>query len=561
MIGPSSRRSRIALWTSGLAAIFLFRLAFGLSSEFFFEDQTQIFLIGLRSYATGHWPYFGADVVWTRSQIPGALQGLLVGVPLQIVPAPESSFVLLNLLSFSAICLLAWYVTRSLPSLPKWLVFGWFLTTPWTLQFGTTMLNPSYAIPAAIVFFIGFFEAVPLFTLQLLRPAIAHAMMGAAVVWVAQFHLSWPLLGPYALAAWLSRWRDGGRALARNACAAIAGAAVPFLFIAPTLWKYGVAGGSGGTGENLHPHFVNPWILVTSLARFLSFPSLEVSRFIATDGAKRLELFEQHKWLAVPAAIVWVAGIIQPVWMLVELIRPVSRLPVEDRRNQWRALRLLVVASIALVYASYFFVIEPPQAHAFYVLSPIAFLVAGYWWLRIDSPRSRRWAAAILAANVVFHTGLAIVQFPDRSLYKRRDVVVAAIRSKNFEMIGHRRPFALDAGPYQLDPAIPRDVQRDVVFSGAAFTRRFDGSVHWSFRVENRNPRVAYRDILYYTTYRRADGSEVQRHEFIKDIFEPCDNRAVELNDGYVRTDFVDATIRMVAAEAIAPAVSACAVQ
>ena len=69
---------------AALAALFAFRLAFGLSSEFFFEDETQVFLIGLKHYATGNWPFFGADVVWTRSEIPGALQGLLVSLPLRI---------------------------------------------------------------------------------------------------------------------------------------------------------------------------------------------------------------------------------------------------------------------------------------------------------------------------------------------------------------------------------------------------------------------------------------------------------------------------------------------
>src|SRR5437762_11224423 len=82
-----------------LAALFAFRLAFGLSSEFFFEDETQIYLMGLRHFATGLWPYFGPDVVWTKSEIPGALQALLVGVPLDLVPVPDAPFVLLNVLS------------------------------------------------------------------------------------------------------------------------------------------------------------------------------------------------------------------------------------------------------------------------------------------------------------------------------------------------------------------------------------------------------------------------------------------------------------------------------
>ena len=54
---------------------------------------------GLRFFATGRWPYFGPDLVWTKSEIPGALQALLVGIPLKLVPVPEAPFAVLNLLS------------------------------------------------------------------------------------------------------------------------------------------------------------------------------------------------------------------------------------------------------------------------------------------------------------------------------------------------------------------------------------------------------------------------------------------------------------------------------
>src|SRR6266545_1294252 len=154
-----SHRRLIAV--TSLVALFAFRLAFGLSSEFFFEDETQIFLNGLRYYTTGQWPYFGPDVVWTKSEIPGALQGVLVGAPLYIVAAPESPFVLLNLLSFAALAGLAWYATRRVPTAPRWLVWGWFMSVPWTLQFSTHIINPSYVLPAAVVFFLGFFESIP----------------------------------------------------------------------------------------------------------------------------------------------------------------------------------------------------------------------------------------------------------------------------------------------------------------------------------------------------------------------------------------------------------------
>src|SRR6185295_11182295 len=210
-----------------LAALFAFRLLFGLCSEFFTEDETQIFLLGLRYHATGHWPFFGPDVVWTKSEIPGALQALLVSVPLSLAPIPEAPFVLLNLLSFGALAALAWYTCQQLPRLPRWLIWGWFLTIPWTLQFSTHVINPSYVLPAAIVFFLGFFEAIPALSLRRISPPAAHALMGDAITWVMQIHMSWPLLAPFLLVGWLSRRGDGAGALVVNAAACAAGALIP----------------------------------------------------------------------------------------------------------------------------------------------------------------------------------------------------------------------------------------------------------------------------------------------------------------------------------------------
>jgi len=63
-----SRPSR-ALIVSFLLAAFAFRLFYGLSMPFWLEDERQVYLIGLRSFARGLWPYFGADVVWTGGQL------------------------------------------------------------------------------------------------------------------------------------------------------------------------------------------------------------------------------------------------------------------------------------------------------------------------------------------------------------------------------------------------------------------------------------------------------------------------------------------------------------
>jgi hypothetical protein len=543
-------------WVPILGAVFAFRLLFGLSSEFFFEDETQIFLLGLRYHTTSHWPLFGPDVVWTKSEIPGALQALLVGVPLKIAPIPESPFVLLNLLSFAALAALAWYTCEQLPRAPRWLIWGWFLTIPWTLQFSTHVINPSYVLPAAVVFFLGFFETVPAFSLRRLSPPIAHALMGAALTWIMQIHMSWPLLVPYVLIAWLSRRSEGTAALASNAAAFCAGALVPGLLLLPTFVQYGVQAGSGGVLRNVHPHWVSPWIIVTTLARLLSFASLEISRFIGTDGAKRLEFFQRHVWLAPAAVVVWCIGVLQPLWMCVDWWRPVRQWPPSIPRPQWRALRQLVAASVLLVYASYWFVMEPPQAHAFYVLAPIALVFAAFWWTFVDSPRSRRVAAGVLALNVCFHAGLAWAQAPELSLYKNRAPVAAAIRLRQPEMFAHRRDFAIDGGPSALERTErPYDPQRDIEVVQSSYRAGPAHSLHWTITVRNRSTVVAFRDLLYITTYVDGGNQVVdERHERLSDIFEPGASRTIDLNDGFADQPFSNARLHIVAAEALIPA-------
>jgi len=210
---------------------------------------------------------------------------------------------------------------------------------------------------------------------------------------------------------------------------------------------------------------------------------------------------------------------------------------------------------VLLVYASYWFVMEPPQAHAFYVLAPIAFLFAAYWWTMIDSPRARRVAAAALAVGILFHAGLAWAQAPELSLYRNRGVVAAAVRLKQPEMFAHRRDFAIGGGPVSLhDPARPYDPTRDMQVVSARHRPGPRNSLHWTLTLRNASAVVAFRDPLYITTYRDARGTVVdERHERIKDIFQPGDVQTIELNDGYATVPFAAADMRIAAAEALLP--------
>ncbi len=546
-VTPSQRRA--ITWTVALALIFLFRLLYGLSSELFFEDETQIFLLGLRYHATGAWPFFGPDVVWTRSEIPGALQALLVGVPLDIMPVPEAPYVLLNVLSMAALAMFAWYITARLPGLPAWLVWGWLMTVPWTLEFSTHIINPSYLLAPALIFFIGFFEAVPAFRLGKIPEPIAFVLMGAAIGWVLQIHMSWPLLMAYVTFAWWSGWNRGARALAVDAAGFACGFLLLAAFLIPTFVVFGLHGGSGGTLRNLRLHWVNPSMAVTTLARLFSFASLEIWRFIATDDGKRQVFLMRHLWIVPMAVVLWLAGLWQPIWMLREWFRTQSPFA------EWRALKLLVAGTVVLVSASYWFVLEPAQAHAFYIVAPVAFMFAAYCWTFVDSLRWRRIAATILALNVAFHAAQGYLQASQKSLYRNREVVSTAIRLKQPEMFAHRRPFAVDGGPAVLqDPSRPYDSTHDMQLADTHLTVGPRRVALWTLTLRNGNSRVAYRGVLYRTRYCDPNGQVVAEHnDRIEDVFQPGAVVQLEVNDGLVEADFATATIEVLESEALLP--------
>ena len=161
--------------------LFLFRLVYGLFAEFWFEDELQIYLIGLKSYTTGTWPFFGPDVVYTETQIPGALQALLISVPLKILAIPESPTLFLNILSFISLLYFAYYIHKRIPTIPFWLSTSWIMFLSWSMDYGTRVVNPSYVLVFSIPFFIALFELLPIYSAPLFSKKIAYLLVGSFI--------------------------------------------------------------------------------------------------------------------------------------------------------------------------------------------------------------------------------------------------------------------------------------------------------------------------------------------------------------------------------------------
>ncbi len=416
-----------------LAGAFVLRLAFGLLGEFWAADELQIFLIGLKYYATGAWPYFGPDVVYTQTQIPGGLQGLLIAAPLWVVAQPEAPYVLLNLLSMGSLCLLAWYIGRRVPGIPAWFLWPWILFSPWTLNFSTHIINPSYALTGAVLFFIAIFELLPFLTTRTIPRSLAFFLAGFGILWVYQLHLSFALMVPFALVAIGYAIWDGWRTALRAIAWFSAGALLAGLTLIPTLVQFGIAS-AAGAGANVR--FVPERLLRLPdiVARFLSLGSYELPRFIGSTSADRLGFLSRYPWVAPFAIFAGLCGVVQPFVLLIDLFR---RWP---EKPEW-GLKGVMMALIVMMWVVFAFSVKGPASHAMYVTFPLVMLYACACWARLLKHRAVRIvAAALLITGFVTHIGIAVDGFKRKSLYMNRALVVRAIQEKNDRLLGERRP-------------------------------------------------------------------------------------------------------------------------
>jgi hypothetical protein len=567
-------RSNGMLTAGLLTGAFAFRLLYGLSMPFWFEDERQVFLIGLRSFARGAWPYFGADVVWSGGQVPGALMGWLIRAPLTVWPVPEAPAVLLNLLSFAALVLFAWYLSRRVPGVPRWLVGAWLVTLPWTLNFSTHVVNPSYVLAGAVVFFVGFLEGLPAMRRGLVPFTLAWAGMGAGLFWVMQMHMSWVLLPPYVAVAaagvLAAPHAPGGPARGRVVARAVggfaAGAAITGSLLVPTWLQYGLGAGHADSVVAFHPQGLMG--LVTTAARVLSFASFEINRFLGQSRAERVLLLWREPWAVPFVAVVAVAGIAQPVWMLVTAFRRVPGGPAASA--EWTRVRLLTGATILLVYVSFFWSVRGPQAHSFYVVLPIAALFAASCW-QVSRERAgaswRRWervAAVVLACGVITHAALAVDRWSRQSLYVDRALVAAAIADRNDRYLGDRRD-TLDAVEDRrprpadgvADPGayLAANPTEDLRIVHSAWSPVAGLASRLSLTVANRSAVAAWLDIRYTATFTDAAGRVVATHEgVIKQILQPGETRDwPDVADGDLPEGATAAAMAITGAERVIP--------
>ncbi len=421
-------------------ALFAFRTAFGLCHSFFSPDELQTYLIGLKWYCHGGWPYFGPDLTVTETgfyaQIPGPLEAWMVGYPLVVWPIPEAPFLFLNLLTTGVIALLAWYLSKRLPDIPLPFLFAWIALLPWNLQESTNPLNPSYLLIGSTLFFLGFLEAVPSFSMDFLPPAVAFALMGFGIFWDMQFHQSWLLLPPFAVLAFALRLRDKRFHFVHDFVSFLVGAAPLAALLMPTYLKYGLTHSEGGfqLATSFNPS--NFLAFFTMLGRYLSLPCFETLRFLLeAHQVHHMDFFRAVPWLLPPGLFLIVMGWLQALSLIV------LGWFKDPRRPEARTLSKMALFGFLLVWVSFWFTSKLPFAHIDYVLMPLLVVYSLYAWSRWASQKRWRLLGVIcLAANLWFQAGWMIHMEGTQSLYTNRAKVAGASRQKDDQLLGERRP-------------------------------------------------------------------------------------------------------------------------
>ena len=435
-------RQRQLLGAILFLVLFLFRFYFGLCECKWWEvDERQTWLIGLKYYSTAQWPYYGPDVNGQEnqsfnSQIPGALEGLMIGLPLRLFPFPETPIAFLALMSTLGAALLAWYIRRKILSLSWAWLFTWIAVTPWSLFEGAHVINPAYDFLPSVLFFIGFFECLPVFTTGWLSSPWASAWMGFSLFWIMQFHFSYIYLIPLALYALGSHFL---RDKSWKTMAGFALGSLPTLaLIIPTWLRYGLNPGHVASGFLVSFNFYNVTEGLTVLARYLSLVCFELLRFIGQGTHERWEFLLAHPLLFLPGIILSVGGIAQPTILAFAVFK--RKHPLKD----WEALKGVMVACFLMIWISFWFTSKLPLAHIYMIFYPMLMLYSFYVWdLFLKNKTFTRAAKTFVLLGLLFMGLYAPILAQRDGLFLQRENLAQAIQQKNYHLAGERRPGTL----------------------------------------------------------------------------------------------------------------------
>jgi hypothetical protein len=432
------QKNKLLYLTTILISIFALRLTYSLTTEFWYpdEDVLQIYLIGLKYFTTGIFPYFGADLVYTKAQIPGALQAFLVSAGWFIKEIPESPFVVLNILLTSSLAFLAWYITKRVASVKPFIIWIWVFITPWSLCYFSRIINPSYVVPGAILFFIGIFEIYPMLIIKIIPEKLSFYMIGFALLWIFQLHMSWVLLIPFILLAFYFLIKNNNFKIILNRIIYfMLGCLTTGVFVIPTFLKYGLSNQNGISSTSVIQFNVEHFKEVFNyLVKYLAYSCFDTTRFFGADAAQRYNFLRDYLWASPFTVIVTIFGIIQLLFLIIFLFKK------ENPSKQWKAIKNITLLGFLLMYSSSWFSVASPGGHSTVLYFPLVMIYTAHCFEKI---LQKKWMIntmiIVFISAFIMSSAIAYKNYNTISIYKKRDAVEKALKEKDYHFVGKRR--------------------------------------------------------------------------------------------------------------------------
>jgi hypothetical protein len=421
-----------------LVIIFIFKLIYSFTNEFWYptdDDVIQIYLIGLKFLTTGEFPFFGADVVYTHSQILGGLQGILVAALWFVIRIPEAPQIFLNILLFISSLFLVWYLKKRVPGLPYLFLILWVMLIPWSVCYFTRVINPSYVVPGAILFFIGIYEIFPFLSREIIPKKWAFFFIGFSFFWIFQLHLSFFLLIPYLLLALYYLIKNGtNREKITNLAFFAMGCILTGFLILPALIIFGTRNNQGGFLSNIQLHFEHLKYIFDYITKFFSYGSYDITRFIGVNTEQRLNFLMQYKWTIPSVAILVLIGIAQEIFLVISFFRK------KNLSFKWNGVRFFTLSLLIIMIISSVFSVAIPGGHSTTLLFPAVIIYSIHCFEFLYQKKYFKiifYSSFLLA--VIMYIGMGIENYYTISLYKNREPIVKALEKNDYRILGKRR--------------------------------------------------------------------------------------------------------------------------
>lgn len=321
-----------------LIALLSFRIILGAQINFSHVDFEQIYCIGLEHAFSDEWPFWGPDVIWSKTRLPGAMQSFLAGTPIKWTNLATSPLILANLISFLGLFILGEYLLKRAKNLNPYLVHSLLLLMPFTLYNGTTLLNTTYLVFSGSILSISVMELFVYRKNRITDSRYLFFGLGFCLFFTYQLHLTWVMFIPYLAVLFYLEFMKSRRGSAQMFLFFILGCILSASTVIPTFWVYGQHILEGNEGN-----------LNFSPTKLLSFPDF-LLRYLSsstTDIQEKTVYFDnfsqESTWYTI---FIWIQKLI-PI-ILIPLIFIGTYLSLKNRTY----LRLIIVLLLSALLAT-----------------------------------------------------------------------------------------------------------------------------------------------------------------------------------------------------------------